>query len=160
MADEYQGPLPGMYWVLPGRLLAGPYPGRANNMLMPEWVEQLLSAGITSFINLTEEGELTPYLSLLPPHVRHYRLPIPDYQTPVPTYLKTILDTIDGLLVEGQLVYLHCWGGTGRTGTVAGCYLVRQGMTGIDAVAEITRRRGRYSPETEAQRQRVIIWNE
>jgi protein-tyrosine phosphatase len=154
----YEGPLLNTYWVLPDRLLAGPYPGRANEALIPEWIEQLLSAGITCFINLTEEGELTPYQSLLPDGIQHHRLPIRDFQTPDSAYLKTILDTIDQKLAEGCTVYLHCWGGTGRTGTVAGCYLVRHGMPGSEAVAEITRRRGRYSPETEAQRQMVINW--
>lgn len=158
MVEDYQGPLLGLYWVIPGRLLAGPYPGRSNEVLMPEWVEQLLSIGITCFINLTEENELTSYLPLLPEGIQHHRLSIRDFQTPEPAHMMTILDTIDGLLAEGQVVYLHCWGGTGRTGTVAGCYLVRHGMPGAEAVNEITRRRGRHSPETEAQRQMVIHW--
>ena len=33
-------------------------------------------------------------------------------------------------------VYVHCWGGIGRTGTVVGCWLVRHGMTGDEALAE------------------------
>ena len=31
-------------------------------------------------------------------------------------------------------MYLHCWGGVGRTGTVVGCWLVRHGRTGDEAL--------------------------
>ena len=41
-----------------------------------------------------------------------------------------ILDAIDKALEDGKNVYVHCWGGIGRTGTVVGCWLVRHGMTG------------------------------
>ena len=33
---------------------------------------------------------------------------------------------------DGRKVYVHCWGGVGRTGTVVGCYLVRQGEREAD----------------------------
>lgn len=32
-----------------------------------------------------------------------------------------ILDAIDARLEAGKSVYVHCWGGIGRTDTVAGC---------------------------------------
>ena len=41
------------------------------------------------------------------------------------------------LLAGGRTVYLHCRGGIGRTGTVLGCYLVRQGQTAEEALASI-----------------------
>jgi protein-tyrosine phosphatase len=80
----------------------------------------------------------------------------------VPTlaHMRWILDTIDAAVDEGRTVYIHCWGGIGRTGTVVGCYLVRQGMAGDQALQEITRRRGIGSPETESQRQMVLNWCE
>lgn len=33
-------------------------------------------------------------------------------------------------LAAGQTVYVHCYGGIGRTGTVVGCWLVRHGLSG------------------------------
>ncbi|MEI2640237.1 MAG: protein-tyrosine phosphatase family protein [Microthrixaceae bacterium] len=35
-------------------------------------------------------------------------------------------------------VYIHCWGGIGRTGTVAGCLLVDSGMSADEALGRIT----------------------
>ena len=78
------------------------------------------------------------------------------------------LDAIDEALDAGRNVYVHCWGGIGRTGTVVGCWLVRHGMTGDEALAEIAERwRGmekRYrhprSPQTAQQRAYVRNWTE
>ena len=50
----------------PGRLLAGEYPGSMSRADAMERVQRLLRAGITSFIDLTEEGELPEYDTLLP----------------------------------------------------------------------------------------------
>ena len=45
-----------------------------------------------------------------------------------------ILDAIDKALEDGKNVYVHCWGGIGRDGTVVGCWLVRHVMTGRSTV--------------------------
>jgi protein-tyrosine phosphatase len=68
-----------------------------------------------------------------------------------------ILDQIDNAVSSGEVVYVHCWGAVGRTGTVVDCYLVRHEMTGKQALAEIARlRKGtpdgwKTSPETDVQ---------
>jgi hypothetical protein len=71
---------------------------------------------------------------------------------------------LDAALAAGETVYLHCWGGTGRTGTAVGCHLVRHGMSGDQALQQIkdwlydTPKRGRSSPETTEQRRLVLNW--
>ncbi len=61
------------------------------------------------------------------------RLPDPDQSTPSRAEMKRILDVLDGALQHRHDVYVHCWGGIGRTGTVVGGHMVRCGMTGKDA---------------------------
>ena len=67
-------------------------------------------------------------------------------------------------LTQGETVYVHCFGGIGRTGTVIGCYLVEQGATGEQALANISVLRAnlptgdRKSPETQAQQAMVLGW--
>ena len=51
--------------------------------------------------------------------------------------MRAILDRIDAELADGQVVYVHCWGGHGRTGTVVGCWLVRRGAVPKAALARI-----------------------
>ena len=132
-------PISDSYWILPGRLLAGEYPGARSDAQARQKLARLLQAGVTFFLDLTEPGEyaLKPYAPFLQertgPSSRplvHRRLPIPDRGTSSVPDMIHILDTLDPALYEGHTVYLHCWGGIGRTGTVVGCYLVRrQGNT-------------------------------
>lgn len=164
-------PIPDSYWVIPGRLLAGEYPGAREDMDARRKLRRFLDAGITFFLDLTEEGELVPYAHLLAEEamargiaVEHHRAPIRDLSTPTPDETERILDIIDAALGAGHRVYVHCWGGIGRTGTIIGCYLVRHGMTGAEALAQIERLRRptpdgwRRSPETQEQWAFVLNW--
>jgi protein-tyrosine phosphatase len=96
--------------------------------------------------------------------VSHTRLSIPDMGTPTPQHMRRILDQIDEALQLGCTVYLHCFGGIGRTGTVVGCYLVRHGMSGQQAIAQIAYWRSatpdgwKPSPETRPQTDLVLRW--
>ena len=83
-----------------------------------------------------------------------------------PAAMRGLLDQIDAAQRRGQRVYVHCWGGIGRTGTLVGCYLVRHGLDGEAAIAELARMRAgtpdvRYrSPERPAQRQMILDWSD
>lgn len=55
---------------------------------------------------------------------------------PTVAQMQRILDTIDGANAAGQVVYVHCLGGKGRTGTVVGCYLARRGLAVGEAALE------------------------
>jgi protein-tyrosine phosphatase len=78
--------------------------------------------------------------------------------------MNEILDAVDDALASGRTVYVHCFGGVGRTGTVVACHLVRHGARPHDALALIAEwRRGRpdgrrASPETSQQRMFVEGW--
>jgi protein-tyrosine phosphatase len=168
-------PIADSYWVRPGLLLAGEYPGAHDAAEARKKLGVLLDAGVRQFIDLTETGEysLHPYWPLVQQlaaeraiAVAHRRLAIPDMGTPEPAHMLTILDAIDEAVAAQRPVYVHCFGGIGRTGTVVGCYLVRRGAGAEAALAEIEqRRRGtpdgyRESPETAEQRRFVRSWRE
>ena len=165
------------YWVVPGRFAAGEYPGAASRQQAAGRLRTLLRAGVDHFINLTERHEpLEPYAGIaaqeagqLDMTVVHARHPIGDMRVPRrPQQTADILDAIDEALADGRNVYVHCWGGIGRTGTVVGCWLVRHGMTGDEALAQIAEWwRGmekRYihprSPQTREQRNYIRNWAE
>lgn len=161
------GPIPDSYWVEPGRLLAGEYPGALNPDVAQDKLRRFLDAGVTMFLDLTQAGEygLEPYAPLLRGQAEHRRMPIPDGGTPTAEEMTRILEAIDDALRAGQVIYVHCFGGIGRTGTVVGCYLVRHGLSGVQALAELARlRRGtpdgwKESPETRAQCAMVMGWH-
>ncbi len=168
-------PIPDSYWVIPERFLAGKYPSSLDPLLARKMIRAFLGCGIDYFLDLTEEGEgglnyYIPYLkeagAELEINFVHKRFPIRDFSVPKPELVREILDDLDKALDDGHRVYLHCYGGIGRTGTVVGCFLVRHGMTGLQALEQIAAwRKGtsderRISPETEAQRRMVLRWKE
>src|SRR5262249_51568757 len=167
-------PIPDSYWLIPGRLLAGEYPGAHDEAEARQKLRAFLDAGVTHFLDLTEEEEgLRPYLPLLSEEaekieraVSHRRFAIRDVGIPSVELMSEIQQFIETALEEGHVLYVHCWGGIGRTGTVAGCYLVEQGLNGEDALAEIERLRQatpdryRKSPETGAQVSFVKCWRQ
>lgn len=172
LEDSPPVPLARSYWVEPGRLLAGFYPGDLDPEAAQTKVRALLAAGVSVFLDLTEDGELLPYTDLLEEpgranRARHIRRPIKDGSTPSPEELRITLDILERALALGECVYVHCWGGRGRTGTVVGAYLVRQGLKGSEALAQITRLRAHLpeydrlqpSPETPEQARLVQEWH-
>ena len=82
--------------------------------------------------------------------------------------MAVLLDALDADLASGHKVYLHCWGGIGRTGTTVGCWLVRHGLTGEQALVRLnelyqTAEQSRIfprSPETDAQVAFILGWGE
>jgi len=65
------------------------------------------------------------------------------------------------------MVYVHCWGGVGRTGLVIGCWLSRHcgdGAAGLIRLRELWRHyaksANRRSPETKEQERYIIDWKE
>ena len=168
-------PIPNSYWVRPGKFAAGEYPGDIFRSNAREKLSSLLAAGVSRFIDLTEEGELDSYREIaqqeagrLSRFLDWERHPIVDRSTPHRTRMVEILDAIDSAMERGETVYVHCWGGIGRTGTVVGCWLRRRGYTGEEALAQIAtwwqgvakRHRRPQSPETSEQRRYIMEWAE
>ena len=159
------------YWVIPGKFLAGEYPGTrlVYDPLLTRKLDYLLERQISYFLDLTEPGALPPYderlleeAGWLGYKVEYHRLPISDYGVPSRAQMNEVLDMLDTAMEAGQAVYVHCWAGIGRTGTVVGCYLVRHGLTGEQALARlVTLRAGladawQRSPESDDQWQMVL----
>ncbi len=160
-------PLPNSYWVTPGRLLGGEYPGGDCAEDTRRRLRALLDAGVDCFVNLTGPGELTAYNKELPAGTWYFHLPIRDHGLPVDrAYMRQILTALGDALAAGRCVYVHCRMGIGRTGTVLGCQLVEQGLTGEAALDELNRswqqcdraKRWPSIPETRDQRQFVAAW--
>jgi len=158
-------PLPDSYWVVPGTLLAGEYPGAPETWRAKRRVRRLAWCGVTELVDLTEPGEfhLKAYEHLLD-GARRRSFPIPDRGVPEPAEMEAILAAIDESLAAGRTTYVHCLGGIGRTGTVIGCWLVRGGAAPDGALETIARLREGTpeadvpSPETWEQRELVKRW--
>jgi len=168
-------PIPETYWVEQGRFLAGEYPGSFDADTARRQMDAFLAAGLTTFIDLTHSHELASYESILKEQAgahgleaHYHRFAIRDHGVPSVELMRTILNTIDEALDGGRGVYVHCWGGVGRTGITVGCYFVRHGSSGEEALAKVNKlyrtRSANFhypiSPETEEQINFVRTWQE
>jgi len=175
MTNYDDRPIPGSYWVLPGQFLAGEYPGAYDISVTRSKMNAFLNAGFDTFFNLTGENELPDYTSILTEEaifyerpVFHNRFSITDRSLPSRSNMLAILDGIDLSLADGHKIYLHCWAGIGRTGTTVGCYLVRHGLNGAEALEKLAgiygtssqSRHFSHSPETQSQIDFIINWHE
>ncbi len=163
-------PLPNSYWIEPGKLLGGEHPCGETDNETRERLQMLLGAGVTSFVDLTEEGEMTEYqplLQQLDERVRYWRIPVLDHGVPdSAAHMTEIIDVIAAELSGQHLVYVHCRAGIGRTGMAAACHLIASGQDNEAALESLQTlwkqsarsRRWPRAPETEAQVQFVKAW--
>ena len=153
------------------KFLAGEYPRTKDPAASQQKIDALVRAGVTLVIDLTEENEgLMPYRDLLRPHkgVSHRRFPIRDVSIPHSKEVTTaILDAIDAEISKGGILYVHCWGGVGRTGLIVGCWLARRGGDGKIALLRLrelwqqcAKSVNRQSPETNEQERYIMNWKE
>tara|TARA_R110002096_G_scaffold233047_8_gene423028 strand:- start:2712 stop:5078 length:2367 start_codon:yes stop_codon:yes gene_type:complete len=171
-------PISNSYWLEPGHILCGEYPRDVDDLADHEAMTSILETGVRCFVDLTEEGELKPYrtiaedaaksLSIAPDDLEFHRHSIRDVSVPLNREeMDAILRTIRLARHQRKPVYLHCWGGRGRTGTVAGCALRElfhlSGEDSLNALSErwldCAKSEFSQSPETEEQRGFVRSFN-
>ncbi len=178
-ADVPGVPFSSAYWVVPGRLMAGGYPLAYDPDQSFRRLRTLFDCGIRDIIDLTEPEEIyrlgpdpLPYdqavkraAADLGIDTGHHRFRIGDFAVPTKETMVEILDVIDHLLENGRPVYVHCWAGVGRTGTVIGCYLARHGhppgVALLDTLYQLrknTRMAMMSSPQTGPQTELVVSW--
>jgi len=171
------GPTDYSNWIIPDRFLMGAYPKRKTDLLA------ILQAGVTTFINLIHGQELErlakygPYFEIAKKELeenkdsykqrakdlKYIHIPIYDKQLAPDDVVINLVDDIEKRLRAGEVVFIHCRGGHGRTGTIVSVFLGK--FFGLDAWSALElakqihdhrvdnkKQPGRYScPETHEQ---------
>lgn len=169
-------PFPQSFWMHKGLLCAGSYPGDLDASVRDDKLRGLLVCGIRLVLSLMGTAEKScggrpfepyePHLQSLAGErgvvVECIRLPIRDASAPTGPTMKRILDTIDATVQQQIPLYLHCWGGHGRTSTVAACYLIRHGNSPQQAIAQVQQWRAElpknHHPFEGDQERFVLSW--
>ncbi len=132
-----------------GRLICGARPSRPFR----SGVAALIDAGVCTIACLLDDHEMPPELvaAYEASALEIVRLAIPDFGRPTNAdRLSLFLDDLLARLRRRETIYLHCFAGIGRTGTVLACLLKTAGAAD-DPVALV---RAIYDPralETEEQ---------
>eukprot|EP00965_Chrysotila_dentata_P238277 6202398-Pleurochrysis_carterae.AAC.1 len=114
------GPTAQSNWIIPGHVLTGSLPQSQKAL------ELLVKAGITTFFSLQTRKEGYPYRSYasrLLPSITFDEQPIVDQQVTTDDLAMQAVVRILQRVRRGEVIYLHCRGGHGRTGTIGSLLL-------------------------------------
>jgi protein-tyrosine phosphatase len=143
-------------WIIPKRLAAGPTPLDLND------IQHLAGQGIRTIITLTEQpltrfDDITP-AALAELNVRLTHHGFADASAPSIDQAHAILAELHSAIQMNMPVYLHCFGGSGRTGTILHLLLLSAGLPLTAARRLIKQRRPQCLRLTEEQHAFVQDW--
>jgi N-glycosidase YbiA len=173
--DNCEGPTLKSSWIVPKRILFGSYPGAKNRKLHKHMIEEILDCRINTFISLLEEGEedwkwggLNSYQETIKdmnvPNIEFYNYPIPDNDIVDDDIVLEIIANINKFLDKERNIYIHCYGGKGRTGTIMAVFIGKTfGQSGKEAMKTIRMlydcrgdsNKKKKIPQSRIQRQQV-----
>ena len=172
-------------WLVPGHVLVGANPTKGRGASLDR-VIKICDEGCNTFVSL--QAELPPFDSDLPfpAGQENYAIDARSVAKSEPQFVRLAIEdlkpassvqwlvqevyALGDRVLSGEVIYLHCFAGRGRTGLVAACLLgvLYNGMQAdeaLDRVSAYYRLRGSFaansraqdgqSPETEPQRQQV-----
>jgi len=133
-----------LYWVVPGRRYWDRIDDHVVMGAMPlaRHVPDLVALGVRGVVNMCEEyeGPLEAYRS----HgVHQLHLPTIDFTPPSLKDVQRGVEYIGEHAKKGNVVYVHCKAGRGRSATLVLCWLIEHlGMSPEEAQLHLKSRRG------------------
>uniref|UniRef100_A0A7S3NIH7 Swiss Army Knife protein DSP-PTPase phosphatase domain-containing protein n=1 Tax=Aureoumbra lagunensis TaxID=44058 RepID=A0A7S3NIH7_9STRA len=138
---RYCGPTDESNWAIPGRLMVGAFPGMIDDVENANLLKNILNQGITTFVCLQREYNpraresdwrkglaLRPYFNSaveicaeLDPHrdLHFLHFGIQDCSVAEDSAVEAFARRLARRIRDtDQIIYLHCWGGHGRAGTI------------------------------------------
>ncbi|KXZ41187.1 hypothetical protein GPECTOR_674g805 [Gonium pectorale] len=148
------GPTPWSNWAIPGRVIAGAYPASLDDAETEKILTTMLELGINTFVCLQAEVNintpehawraghgLRPYIKdaqkilskaheqgnpkITQQKIDFLHLPIIDGNVTTDSAMNRLAEDCMERILRGERLYIHCWGGHGRTGTLVAVLLGR-----------------------------------
>jgi len=169
--ETHQGPTDTSNWVIRDRLIAGAFPGDFSGG--QETMRRIMECQVTTFVCLQSSGEVErfpSYQSVAEDEKPHQKslsfvhFPINDGSIAADEeVLRLVRDLVWRLQCTDQVLYIHCWGGHGRTGTVVAILLgtlyditPQEALQKVEEYHQMRVARRSRSPETPSQCAQVL----
>lgn len=151
-------------WPAAGRI--GVMPRPAGGGWLVDDLRSLRDAGVDTLVSALTEPERERLALTHQPVVAHeiglsyVAFPIADFGVPGIHEIRALAKRLAAEVASGRFVVAHCFGGIGRSGTIACATLIQLGATADQAMALVSRARGLTSPESPAQRHLLRLLSE
>lgn len=139
LVPEYRGPTKRSNWVVPGLLLCGD----RSSLDKDASLRAILDAGITTIVCLQTRQETAVAVDYkkrsngIRPGIKFVEQPIPDQEVTDDGLIQDLVARLLERMANGEILYVHCRGGHGRTGTI--CALLLAGLYNLDAPEAMAR---------------------
>ena len=100
-----------------------------------QWLKE--QQNISAILTLIE----TPLSAELLDNFISLHIPVQDFCPPTIEQLNLCVDFLKDCLKADRKPVVHCMMGYGRTGTILAAYLISEGMSANDSIAEVRRKR-------------------
>ena len=120
------------WWIEPAKILGGSNPSIEDLRRIHQW-------GFNTVVSLLHEREQNPNYdtkALDAIGVVRHSIPIKDFAAPTLHQMIEFFRIVDSELSKGR-IFVHCQGGSGRTGTMGAAYWIQRGMSAADAIRRI-----------------------
>ena len=126
-----------LVWLQPGFLCFGEKPGLWRALQDDlDFLKQVSVRAILSLVEREPELEAYSQYGFVTRHV-----PLIDNQAPSTDQLNRCMQALTELEASDIPVYMHCYAGFGRSGTIAAGWLIRQGTKPLEAIERVRKLR-------------------
>lgn len=138
----HRGPTKRSNWIICGHLMAGD----RSSLDKEDGLKAIMGAGVSTIVNLQTKPEnkiAVPYdkrAVAIRAKTRFREQPIPDQCVADDAQIAALLEDLLEMLNNGEVLYVHCRGGHGRTGTICALLLGHlYGLSANEAMARMQR---------------------
>lgn len=165
-----KGPIDTSNWLIKDRLLMSALPSDQKKDEIPGIIKKITNAGINVIVNLMEDQEFDTkrhYITYIPKGIEYISFPIKDNGINDDTLVLDFVSKLVTRFFYSKNIMIHCWGGHGRTGTIAAIlYGIIYLKNGEEALKETKRshntrvnlgkKKVSDAPQTDEQKKQVI----